>query len=122
MKVLIADDEIEIREVLRAVFEANKFEVLEYSDGEAALSNALLKKPDLIILDVMMPRISGWEACRELKKNEQTKNIPVIILTAKSRDIDELMTAEAGADLYIKKPFDPKDILEKAKALMAKGG
>jgi DNA-binding response OmpR family regulator len=117
LRVVLADDEPEIRETLQAVFQAKGWEVLAFSDGQAALDNALTKKPDLIILDVMMPKLTGWEACRELKKREETKHIPVIILTARTKELDELMTAEAGADLYLTKPFNPLEVFAAASKL-----
>ncbi|MFH1347092.1 MAG: response regulator [Candidatus Margulisiibacteriota bacterium] len=118
MKVLIADDELENRETLGEIFKSKGFEVIETTDGQAAIERSILKKPDLIILDVMMPKLTGWEACRKLKENKETNNIPVIILTGKTKDIDELMTAEAGADLYIKKPFSPLEVFEQAQQLL----
>ncbi|MBN2058389.1 MAG: response regulator [Candidatus Saganbacteria bacterium] len=118
MKVILADDENEIREPLSAVFKAKGAEVREFGDGRSALDSALSRPPDLIILDVMMPKMSGWDACRELKTNEKTKDIPVIILTARTKDMDELMTAEAGADLYLKKPFNPLEVYAEAQKLL----
>jgi DNA-binding response OmpR family regulator len=114
LRVVIADDEPEIRETLQAVFQAKGWEVLTYSDGQAAFDNACTKLPDLAIFDVMMPKLNGWEACRELKKCETTKHIPVIILTARTKEVDELMTAESGADLYLPKPFNPLEVYEQA--------
>ena len=120
MRVVVADDEPEILDILKSIFETKGWEVLAFSDGQAGLDSALTKKPDLVIFDVMMPKLTGWDACRELKKREETKHIPVIILTAKNRDMDELMTAETGADLYLTKPFDPFEVY--AAAVKLTGG
>jgi DNA-binding response OmpR family regulator len=114
LRVLLADDEPEIRDTLQAVFQAKGWEVLAFSDGQSALANAQTQKPDLVILDVNMPKLTGWEACRELKKRPETKQLPVIILTARAKELDELMTAEAGADLYLTKPFNPLQVYEEA--------
>ena len=119
MKVLIADDELDIRETLAEAFQAKGFEVVVAADGKIALEKAGQERPDLAVLDVMMPKLSGWEVCKELKKNEPTKNIPVIILTAaKTKEIDELMSAESGADLHLKKPYNPLDIVTSAENLL----
>jgi DNA-binding response OmpR family regulator len=114
LRVLLADDEPEIRDTLQAIFQAKGWEVIAFSDGQSALANAQTQKPDLVILDVNMPKLTGWEACRELKKRPETKQLPVIILTARAKELDELMTAEAGADLYLTKPFNPLQVYEEA--------
>ena len=121
MKLLLADDELAIREALSAAFKAAGWEVAAFNDGQSALENLPRVQPDLVILDVTMPRLNGWEVCRELKKNEQTKKIPVIILTGRTKGEDELMTAEAGADLYLTKPFDPLQVVEQARQLRGGG-
>lgn len=118
MKVMIADDEPQILATLEAAFESKGFEVLKYSDGQTALNNVATQQPDLIILDVLMPKLSGWDACHLIKSKAETKHIPVIILTAKTKDIDELMACEVAADAYIRKPFDPLEVLKKAEELI----
>jgi DNA-binding response OmpR family regulator len=118
LKVYIADDEPEIREALAKVFSVKGFAVGEFSDGQSLLDKVGTAPPDLIILDVMMPKLTGWETCRELKKRKESARIPVIILTAKTGGIDELMAAETGADLYLKKPISPLEIFQQAQTLL----
>ncbi len=122
MKVLLADDEADVRELLVASFEAQGHEVFAFADGRKALDAVPLKKPDLVLLDVMMPKVTGWQVCNKLRAEEETKKIPIIILTAKGTGMDELMSAEAGADLYLAKPFDPLDVVAQAEKLVREKG
>ena len=113
--VLIADDEADIVETLAFMLEAQEFTVITASDGEAALMKAKEERPDLVLLDVMMPKINGYKVCRLLKFDKQYSNIPILMLTARSQDEDRAIGEETGADEYITKPFDIEEVVEKVK-------
>ena len=117
-KILIVDDEMYILNILDFSLESEGFEVVTASNGEEALTKALDVQPDLIVLDVMMPKIDGFEVCRALKNKAETKKIPVILLTAKDRDKDREKGDEVGADLYMTKPFSPSRLIEQIQDLI----
>ena len=98
--------------------EANDFRVLTAKDGQEGLDKARKDKPDLIILDLMLPRIDGYKVCRMLKFDEKYKGIPIIIYTARAQAADEKLGYEVGADAYLTKPFDPKKLLAKINELL----
>lgn len=112
-RILVADDDPEILTLLGLRLKQRGYEVIEASDGEMALEQAREKKPDLVILDVMMPQKNGWEVARELKQGADTKDLGIIILTAIGEKMNELTSPLYGADEYIDKPFE-FDKLEKA--------
>lgn len=118
-KILIVDDEMYILNILDFSLESEGFEVVTASNGEEALTKALEVQPDLIVLDVMMPKIDGFEVCRALKNKAETKKIPVILLTAKDRDKDREKGDEVGADVYMTKPFSPSRLIGQIQELMA---
>ena len=97
------------------MLEAQEFTVITANDGEAALMKAKEERPDLILLDVMMPKINGYKVCRLLKFDKQYSNIPILMLTARSQDEDRAIGEETGADEYITKPFDIEEVVEKVK-------
>src|SRR4030066_1893674 len=107
-KVLICDDEPYIIESLSYLVKREGYEVITAEDGEEAFNKAKEILPDLIFLDVMMPKKSGFEVCQQLKKDERTKGIYIVILTARGEESDEKRGKEAQADEYITKPFSPK--------------
>jgi CheY-like chemotaxis protein len=111
-KILVVDDEI-ILHILDFSLGAEGCEVITAADGEEALQKARTERPDLIVLDIMMPKVDGFEACRRLKADPETSPIPVILLTAKGREVDRQMGMEVGADDYIVKPFSPTRLIEK---------
>ena len=117
-KVLVVDDEVNITQILEFSIGSEGYEVLTASNGEEAIDKARREQPDLIILDIMMPKIDGYEACRILKANPITKNIPVVLLTAKGRDIDKRLGYEVGASDYIIKPFSPNKLIERIHELL----
>ena len=117
-KILVVDDEMYIVNILDFTLGSEGFKVVSAANGEEALRKALEINPDLILLDVMMPKIDGYEVCRALKAKEETKHIPVILLTAKDRDADREKGREVGADLYMTKPFSPTRLLEEVRALL----
>ncbi len=114
-KILIVDDERDIVESLRFVLEAEGFNCYWACDGEEGLRLAKDIEPDLIILDIMMPKINGYKISRLLKFDKKYKDIPIIMLTARSQESDKLIGEETGADEYITKPFDLKDVVSRVK-------
>lgn len=110
-RILIVDDEPDLRSVLRFGLEAEKFEVLEAADGEAGLQAAREQAPDLIVLDLMLPRVDGYKVCRALKFDDRYRHIPVIILSARSGETDRRLAMDLGADAYVTKPYDMKDLV-----------
>ena len=117
-RILVVDDEMYIVNILDFTLATEGLDVVSAANGEEALRLAMEKTPDLVILDVMMPKIDGFEVCRALKAKEETKNVPVILLTAKDRDTDKEKGKEAGADLYVTKPFSPTRLLDDVRALL----
>lgn len=111
-KVLVADDEHNIRYILDFSLHAEGFAVLSATDGNDALSLAVRERPDIVILDVMMPGRSGVETCRALKGDPRTARIPIILLTARTAPEDRAEGRAAGADRYITKPFSPQKVVE----------
>ncbi len=111
-KILIVDDEADIIEILQFVLEANGYECVTAMDGEEGLKLAREISPDLIILDVMMPKINGYKISRLLKYDNKYKDIPILMITARSQDEDKLIGEETGADEYITKPFKVDNVLE----------
>lgn len=110
-RILIVDDERDIVETIQFMLESEGFECLLAYDGEDALLKARTENPDLILLDIMLPKINGYQVCRLLKFDEKYKDIPIIMLTAKAQDADKLMGKETGADEYVCKPFVMDDLV-----------
>ncbi len=118
-KILVVDDEKNICELLRLYLEKEGFEVDVAFDGIAAVERVREKRPALVLLDIMMPRMDGWEACREIRK---ICDVPVIMLTAKGETFDKVMGLELGADDYVVKPFDAKEVIARIKAVLRRAG
>jgi DNA-binding response OmpR family regulator len=121
-KVLIVDDEIHIRALLEQTLEEledeYEVEILSAGDGEEGLKIIQEEKPELVFLDVMMPKMNGYDVCRAVKNNPELKDIKIILLTAKGQEVDKKQGLEAGAFKYITKPFDPDEILKEAKNIL----
>jgi DNA-binding response OmpR family regulator len=117
--VLVADDDGDTREMVATVFRAAGYEVLTASDGQEAVDLALERKPDLAVLDVMMPKLDGYEATRLIRRTEVVSRMPVIILTARTEGSDVAQGFEAGTDYYVKKPFTPDELLTRAGEVLA---
>lgn len=117
-KILLVDDEQDMVYAVKMQLEANGFKVLTAQDGQEGLDKARKENPDLIILDLMLPKIDGYKVCRMLKFDEKYKNIPVIIYTARAQEADEKLGYEVGANAYMTKPFDPKKLLAKINELL----
>jgi two-component system alkaline phosphatase synthesis response regulator PhoP len=118
-KILVVDDEVNITQILEFSIGSEGYEVITAANGEEAVDQARREQPDLIILDIMMPKIDGYEACRILKSNPLTKSIPVVLLTAKGRDIDKRLGFEVGATDYIVKPFSPNKLVDRIHELLS---
>lgn len=114
-KVLIADDDPNVREIVRLYFRQQLIELIEAPDGVTALTILAEVKPDIVILDVMMPGLDGYETCREITKRYD--DVPVIMLTAKNDEFDRVLGLELGADDYMTKPFSPRELVARIKAI-----
>jgi len=113
-KVVIADDELYIRQLVNSAL-SKDYAVLEASDGEEAIDVTRTEKPDLILMDVLMPNLDGYTACYEIKKDQATKAIPVVMLTGIGHELNKKLAQELGADGYITKPFNLQDLLDTVK-------
>ncbi|GAA0354470.1 response regulator transcription factor [Bacillus horti] len=113
-KVLVADDDPNVLEIIRLYFEKQQIELVEAHDGAQALDMVEKESPDIILLDVMMPNMDGFEACREIRKKS---DIPIIMLTAKGEEFDRVLGLELGADDYVTKPFSPRELVARIKAI-----
>ena len=118
-KILVADDEQMIREVIREYAEFNGYECDEAEDGMTAVGLCKLNDYDLIILDIMMPKLDGYSACKEIRK---TKDTPIIMLSARSEEYDKLFGFELGIDDYVVKPFSPKELMARVNAVLSRRG
>ncbi|WP_022851387.1 response regulator transcription factor [Limisalsivibrio acetivorans] len=112
MRILIADDELRLRKVVAMHLKKAGFEVVEAGNGKQALELLGEKEPDVCVLDVMMPEMTGLEACAAIKEDDETSSIPVILLTAMAESGDIEKGNTAGADYYLTKPFSPKELIE----------
>lgn len=119
--ILVADDELDIVETIRCILEAKGHDVLEANDGMAALEQAKNGKPDIVFLDVMMPGLDGYKVCRMLKYDSEYRDIPIVMLTARSSSQDREIGKEAGADMYMTKPFDIEEVLDLIEKLLENG-
>ena len=119
-KILIADDHPEVVELVRVTLEGGNYEILDASDGKEALEKIRKMNPDLVLLDIIMPKMDGFEVCRKLKKDPQTKEIPIIMLTAKGQKLDQKKGRQIGARDYINKPFSPSHLLVKIEEILAR--
>ncbi|MCW5200514.1 response regulator [Desulfobulbus sp. F4] len=111
-KLLIIDDSPTQVRLIKAVFDKVDYEILTASDGEGGLKKAASEKPDIIILDVIMPKMNGFQVCRSIKSTKELKQIPIIILTSKNQEADSFWGKTQGADMYMTKPFDQFDLLK----------
>lgn len=117
-KILIVDDEPSLRFLIFSALEDEGYELLEAADGLQAYDLVLKEKPDLIILDVMMPGLTGYELCSRIKQDPATSDIIVIMLTAKGQEMDRLQSKSVGANLYMRKPFSPFQLIDNVASLL----
>ncbi|OQA06373.1 MAG: Alkaline phosphatase synthesis transcriptional regulatory protein PhoP [bacterium ADurb.Bin374] len=115
-KILVADDEPHILRVVKDKLANAGFTVVTASNGEEALETARREKPSLVLLDVMMPKMNGFDVCRTLRAEAEFKGVPILLLTARGQEIDRHMGLEAGASEYITKPFSPRELLATVQA------
>ena len=112
-KIVLADDDPTIRLLVNATLHSDEYDLFEASDGEETLALARREHPDLVLLDVKMPKVDGYEVCRQIKADPETSSIQVIMLTARAQEADRQSGREAGADDYFTKPFSPLALLDK---------
>ncbi len=117
-KILVVEDEKDICELVRYNLQEEGFLVVEANDGETGLSLAQKERPALVILDLMLPSLSGFEVCRLLRAREETASLPILILTAKASETDRVLGLEIGADDYVTKPFSPRELVARVKAVL----
>jgi len=121
-KILIADDEKDIRELITFTLKFAGYDVVGYSNGEEALIAAPIEMPDLILMDVRMPRMTGFEACQKMKEDDRIKHIPVVFLSAKGQEAEIQTGLNVGASEYLLKPFAPDELINRVKELMKQAG
>jgi DNA-binding response OmpR family regulator len=114
-RILVVDDEVDLVETVRFSLELDGWDVLVAYNGEEGLNQARKENPDLILLDLMLPKLDGYKVCRLLKFDERYKHIPILMLTAKTQEKDKIIGKETGADEYITKPFDMDELIKKVK-------
>jgi phosphate regulon transcriptional regulator PhoB len=118
VRILVVDDEPDIVDLVAYNLKKEGFDVVSASDGEEALTKIRKDKFDFIILDLMLPGMNGMEICRILRNDQRTKNVPIIMLTAKGEEVDKILGLEMGADDYMTKPFSPRELLARVKTVM----
>ena len=121
-RILIVEDEEAIVEVVSRTLRRHGYETASAADGDDALEKAFSLRPDLVILDLMLPKMDGWEVCRRLKADRQTASVPVLMLTARREERDVVEGLEIGADDYMKKPFSLAELAARVKALLRRAG
>ena len=117
-KILVVEDEPDIRKLVHYNLAQERFKVIEAEDGEKALKSVQREKPHLIVLDLMLPGLSGLELCRNLRERIETSQIPILMLTAKAGEADRIVGLEMGADDYLTKPFSPRELVARVKAIL----
>ena len=121
MRILVADDEIHIRTLLKITLEMSGYEVEVAADGQEAMEKIAAHRPDLILLDIKMPRLNGWQVCERVKTDETTKKIPIIMITAFGQKEARQRSMDLGADEFIAKPFETPNLLELVQKLLGNG-
>lgn len=121
-KILIAEDEPDIRELVAFTLRFSGYEVVSASNGEEAVQMASREVPDLILMDVRMPRMTGYDACRVMKANDDLKDIPIVFLSAKGQEAEIQTGLDAGAEEYLLKPFAPDQLTDRVRAILLKFG
>lgn len=120
--ILIAEDELDIRELISFTLQLSGYTVIQAPNGDIAIQKARETMPDLIMLDVRMPKVTGFEACKILKAAPETRDIPIIFLSAKGQESEIKQGTELGAEAYILKPFAPDELVEQVKSVLKKYG
>lgn len=122
IKILVAEDEPDIRELIAFTLRFSNFEVVLATNGVEAVEKAQAEQPTLILMDVRMPRMTGYEACRQLKENPETCDIPIVFLSAKGQEAEIQQGLASGAEQYILKPFAPDDLIRQVHDILKKAG
>jgi len=117
--ILVVDDEPRIQDVVRRYLERDGYQVLVASNGEEAIESFRHERPSLVVLDLMMPHLDGWQVCREIRRDSR---VPIIILTARTEESDKLLGLDLGADDYMMKPFSPRELLARVRAVLRRSG
>lgn len=120
-RILVADNDEDILQLVAFRLERSGYDVLVARDGQEALDRAQDERPDLCVLDVMMPKLTGYDVTRRLREEASTRRMPVILLTARVQEADVRSGLDAGADEYVRKPFSPQELRERVEALLARG-
>ena len=118
-EILVIEDEQNVRRLVRIALQRDGFSVLEAEDGKTGLQLFASEDPDLVILDLMLPGVDGWEVCREIRARSST---PLIMLTARGDEVDRVLGLEMGADDYVVKPFSPRELVARVKAVLRRQG
>ena len=121
-RILVVDDEPDLIAVLRMGLQMEGLDVLEAADGTEGLRRAREEKPDLLVLDLMLPKMDGYQVCRSLKFDSRYKDLPILILSARPGDQDKRLAIEMGADDFIRKPYDLKDLVSRIRQRLKLGG
>jgi two-component system, OmpR family, alkaline phosphatase synthesis response regulator PhoP len=116
--ILIADDEESIAQLSKLYLAKEGYTIYTARDGQEALDTARRVKPDLVVLDLMMPRVDGWEVCRQLRKDPRLSGVAIVMLTARDDDVDKIVGLELGADDYLTKPFNPRELVARVKGIL----
>jgi len=119
-RILVVDDEPDVLDLVVYRLRRSGYEVIEAPNGEEGLALAISEQPDLIVADVMMPRVDGYELTRRLRDEDATRGIPIILLTARTQEADVSQGFEAGADDYLKKPFNPDELVARIRAVLGR--
>jgi len=121
-KIMVVEDEPAYQNILKYYLEKNNFTVIQAWDGEEAVLKIKKYKPDLIILDVNLPKLNGYEVCKKIRKNKDFKEVPIFFLTVRRKDIEKITGLEVGGDVYLDKPFKPSEIVLRIKNILEKKG
>lgn len=119
-KILVADDSPFVLEIVETVLKSEGFDVITASDGTEAWNKIQQEKPDVVIVDIIMPGMNGYQICEKIKQSEELKHLPVLVLTTKAQDKDIELAQSSGADLYMTKPFDPDELAAKVRKFFGK--
>jgi two-component system phosphate regulon response regulator PhoB len=117
-RILVVDDEPDILDVVAYNLEQAGYRVTPVRDGRTAIAEAERQRPDLVVLDIMLPDLSGMEVCRSLRRSEKTRAVPILMLTARSDEVDRVVGFEVGADDYVTKPFSPRELVLRVRAIL----
>jgi DNA-binding response OmpR family regulator len=120
--ILIADDDLQVVELVQAYLEKEGFAVVIAADGGTALERVERDRPDLVVLDIMLPKLDGWAVCRHLREDPDTRTIPIVMLTSRGEEMDRVLGLELGADDYVTKPFSPRELMARIKAVLRRTG